>query len=109
MAGGMDKFIGNAQGFPILRKWEFFNHAGVSPIPHVSAEAIRQYATEAEEGAYLEARWYKDIEGLRASAAALLNAHKDEIALVKNTGEGLSIVANGIKWKAGDRIVTTGV
>ena len=105
----IDTLIGNADAFPILKNWDFFNHAGVSPIPRVAADAIRQYAAESEQGAYMETHWYKQIELLRASAAKLINADKDEIALVKNTGEGLSIVANGIAWKPGDRIVTTNV
>ncbi len=39
----------------------------------------------------------------------MLNCHRDEIAFVKNTSEGISIVANGIDWQWGDRIVTTNV
>jgi cysteine desulfurase / selenocysteine lyase len=39
----------------------------------------------------------------------MINAHRDEIAFVKNTSEGLAMVAGGIDWKPGDRIVTTGV
>jgi len=92
-----------------LQDWNFFNHAGVSPLPRCAADAIREYAQQAEQGAYLDARWYKDIETLRQSAAAMLNAHRDEIAFVKNTSEGLALVAGGIDWKAGDRIVTTAV
>jgi len=109
MPSALEQLVGNASAFPILESWDFFNHAGVSPIPHAGAEAMRKYALEAERGTYLDTRWYKDLEAFRASAAKLLNATREEIALVKNTGEGLSIVANGIAWKSGDRIVTTGV
>src|SRR5436853_4643283 len=70
---------------------------------------MRTYARQAEEGAYLATHWYADIEKLRLSTAALLNCHRDEIAFVKNTSEGISIVANGIDWQWGDRIVTTAV
>lgn len=105
----LKQYIGNAQAFPILRKWDFFNHAGVAPIPHVTAEAIRAFAAQAEEGAYLGTAWYQDIEKLRQSAAAMVNAHRDEIAFVKNTSEGIGIVANGLDWQWGDRIVTTAV
>jgi len=70
---------------------------------------MRKFATEGEAGAYLATTWYQDIEKLRHSAAELINAHRDEIAFVKNTSEGISIVANGIDWQWGDRIVTTEV
>ncbi len=102
-------FIGNAEVFPILRQWSFFNHAGVSPLPKIAADAIRAYAAQAQSASYLSAGWYQEIEKLRLDAAVLLNAHRDEIAFVKNTSEGISIVANGIDWQYGDRIVTTGV
>jgi selenocysteine lyase/cysteine desulfurase len=102
-------YIGNPDAFPILAKWDFFNHAGVSPLPRVVSDALRAYATQAETDTYLVGTWYKDIERLRLLCARMLNGHRDEIAFTKNTGEGLSIVAHGIDWKPGDRILTTGV
>jgi cysteine desulfurase/selenocysteine lyase len=109
MIGELNSYVGNADAFPVLRRWDFFNHAGVAPLPHVASKAMRQYAREAEAGAYLGTSWFADIEKLRQSAAALINCHRDEIAFVKNTSEGISIVANGIDWQWGNRIVTTAV
>jgi selenocysteine lyase/cysteine desulfurase len=108
-AKGIGHFIGNADEFPILRRLDFFNHAGVCPLPRVGGDALRRYAEQAETVAYVEAGWYRDISALRQSAANLINATKDEIAFVKNTSEGISIVANGVDWRRGDRIVTTNV
>jgi selenocysteine lyase/cysteine desulfurase len=105
----MTSFIGNPEAFPILRHWDFFNHAGVSPLPHSAAEAIRVYAGQAEQAAYLNSGWHFEIENLRQTSANLLNCHRDEIAFVKNTSEGISIVANGVDWQYGDQIVTTNV
>jgi cysteine desulfurase / selenocysteine lyase len=101
--------IGNIDTFPVLDKLDFFNHAGVTALPRVATDALRTYAAQAESTAYLAAGWYADIERLREGVAGLINASKDEIAFVKNTSEGISIVANGIDWQWGDRIVTTGV
>ena len=39
---------------------------------------------------------------LRQSSARLIGASPDEIAITKNTSEGLAIVANGIDWHPGD-------
>ena len=102
-------YIGNPEAFPVLGNWDFFNHAGVSPLPKIAADAMRKFASEAEAGAYLQTTWYPDIEKLRISTAALLNADRHEIAFVKNTSEGISIVASGIDWQWGDRIITTEV
>ncbi len=102
-------FVGNVEAFPVLSRVEFFNHAGVTALPHAAAEALRTYASQAESTAYLAAGWYADIERLRTTVANLINASRDEVAFVKNTSEGISIVASGIDWQWGDRIVTTGV
>ena len=102
-------YFGNAEAFPVLTKWDFFNHAGVSPLPRVVTDALRAYADQSETDTYLVGTWYKDLEKLRQLSAAMMNAHRDEIAFTKNTSEGISLVAHGIDWKPGDRIVTTAV
>jgi len=45
------------------------------------------------------------IEQVRESAATLINAAPDEVAFVKNTSHGLSIVAEGLEWKSGDNVL----
>lgn len=102
-------YIGNDDAFPVLKHWQFFNHAGVSPLPRVAADALAAYAAQARDSAYLGHAWYTDVEKLRVSTAAMLNAHRDEVAFVKNTSEGISIVAQGIDWQWGDVIVSTAV
>src|SRR3984957_970918 len=105
----LSSYVGNAEMFPVLKHWHFSNHAGVSPLPKPAGDAMRKYAAEAEAGAYLQTNWYLEIEKLRVTAAELINANREEIAFVKNTSEGISIVANGIDWQFGDRIITTAV
>lgn len=102
-------FVGNADEFPILSECDFFNHAGVSPLPRRAGEALRRFADQYERRAYLESGFYREVEGLRALAASLINAAADEIAFIKNTSEGIATVAAGLEWRAGDRIVTTSV
>src|SRR6476469_9471484 len=102
-------FVGNVDAFPVLAAMDFFNHAGVTIVPRVASDAIRKYAGEVESTSYVGAGWYGDIEKMRIAAAGLLNATKEEVAFVKNTSEGISIVAKGIDWQWGDRIVTTKV
>src|SRR6185503_478722 len=101
----ISSLIGNSDAFPILRQWDFFNHAGVCPLPRVAADALKTYAQQAQEVAYIDTGWYRDIEKLRKLSAQLINAHSEEIAFVKNTSEGIATVANGIEWRNGDRIV----
>ena len=48
-----------AGDLPILRKMAFFNPAGVGPISGPAAQAIRDYAAQAETQAYVGADWYR--------------------------------------------------
>lgn len=100
------QYIGNAEEFPILKNWDFFQHAGASPLPKVVADALRKYANDSEAASYLNDHRYADLGQIRAAAARMINAHSDEIALVKNTAEGISIAARGIDFRPGDRIVS---
>src|SRR2546423_7380554 len=102
------RYVGNQDEFPVLREWDFFNHAGVSPMPRAAADAMRKHAAESESKAYLFTSWYSDIEKLRVLAGSIINAHRDEIALFKNTTEGISTVANRFEWPIRHRLVTTG-
>jgi cysteine desulfurase / selenocysteine lyase len=95
--------------FPILRHWDFFNHAGVAPIANCAAVALEKYLVQARDAAYVRANWYAQAEVCRNLAAKLTNAHSDEIAFIKNTSEGLAFVANGLDWKVGDEVVSTAV
>ena len=94
--------------FPVTREIAYLNHAGVAPISTRADEALRRYAREAtDRGAMDYGKFYDaEIERVRGRAARLMGAAADEIAFVKNTTEGLGIVAGGIDWKRGDRVVT---
>jgi selenocysteine lyase/cysteine desulfurase len=95
--------------FPSSRKWNFFQHAGVSPLSRRAAGAVKDYADLSMMDAYVTGKFYKRADLIRANAAKLINAQPEELAFVKNTSEGLSFVANGLTWKAGEEILSTGV
>ncbi len=83
------------------------NHAGVGRWPMRTVRAIYHFAEEnARYGAIRSADWFKHAATLRAMLANLINAeNKDEIALLKNTSEALSLIAYGIDWQAKDNII----
>lgn len=85
----------------------YLNHAAVGPWPRRTAAAVQRFAAEnAERGAQHYARWAAVEAALRAQLRSLLNAAAaDDIALLKNTSEGLSLIAYGLEWTAGDNIV----
>lgn len=92
--------------FPVTQQLIYLNHAAVAPLPKRTAQAIQLWAQEASQsGALHYGKWLDTYEGLRVAAARLIGANRNEIALVKNTSEGISTVATGLEWRPGDRIV----
>lgn len=84
------------------------NHAGVGPWPHRTASAICAFAEENQrQGSLGYPRWLETEAALRRAAAELLRVGASDIALLKNTSEGLSVVAHGLPWRAGDNVVST--
>jgi len=85
----------------------YLNHAAVSPWPRRTVDAVRDFAAEnLAWGSRRYPEWVKTETRLRQQLQALINARSvDEIALLKNTSEALSVVAYGLPWKAGDKVV----
>jgi selenocysteine lyase/cysteine desulfurase len=50
-------------------------------------------------------QWMDTYEALRVAAARLIGADRGEIAIVKNTSEGIATIAMGMDWRPTDRIV----
>ncbi len=49
--------------------------------------------------------WKKILEDARETVAYLISAKSSEIAFTTGTSHGLSLIANGIKWKKGDEVI----
>jgi selenocysteine lyase/cysteine desulfurase len=91
---------------PAAEKWAYFEHSAISPLPAPTRNAIAQWLDEATYQA--AAAWYKwdrRLQEVRATAAKMVGAERDEIALVHSTTEGVSIVAEGFPWREGDNVV----
>lgn len=84
------------------------NHAGVAPWPRRTSQAIARFAEENMcVGSRHYPRWLEIEARLREQLRWLINAESaDDVALVKNTSEALSIVAYGLAWRPGDNVVT---
>lgn len=92
---------------PAARKWAYLDHAAMSPLPLPTAEAFQKWLAEAvETGNPAWPNWVKDVERMRASAARMIGASTDEIALIGNTTTGISLVAEGLDWQPGDNVVS---
>ncbi|HEY2931044.1 MAG TPA: aminotransferase class V-fold PLP-dependent enzyme [Acidobacteriota bacterium] len=92
--------------FPVTENFVYFNHAAVSPLPVDVSNAITRLVEEVQnQGAYRWFEWEKMYAETRRLAAELIGAQSDEISLLKNTSEGVSVVASGLPWEEGDRVL----
>ncbi|MCH7507392.1 MAG: aminotransferase class V-fold PLP-dependent enzyme [Proteobacteria bacterium] len=93
--------------FPILDQGLYLNHAAIAPWPRCTADEVQTFAREnALRGPDGYRDWIVREKELRRMLARLTGARsKDDIALLKNTTEGISLVAWGLDWQAGDNIV----
>ena len=92
--------------FPVTKQLIHLNHAAVAPLSRPAAEAMRWLVTDCEDyGSFHYDAWMKTYDGLRDVTAKLINSHPGEIAIVKNTSEGIATIANGMSWQPGDRII----
>ena len=92
--------------FPVTQELVYLHHAGVAPLCRPAAEAMKRLADDAMRfGSLHYDQWLAAYEGLRQAAARLIGAHRDEIATVKNTSEGIATIALGVDWRPGDRVI----
>jgi selenocysteine lyase/cysteine desulfurase len=95
-----------AHQFPVREQLIYLNHAAVAPLCKPAADAMKHLADDCTRfGSRHYAEWLDVYEGLRVAAARLIHADRAEIALMKNTSEGIATIAMGLDWKPADRIV----
>ena len=96
--------------FPALQQLVFLDSACVSLAPQRAIEKLRTFLDMA---AYCPSgsstQHHLDMDAMRSAArpqlAKLINAGEDDIALVESTTHGLTLVANTIPLKPGERVV----
>jgi selenocysteine lyase/cysteine desulfurase len=96
------------QLMPVVDNWAFLDHAAVAPLTAPARDALVEWVQDvAGHGVVHESRWLTRVEEIRRQAGLLLHADPLDIAFVKNTSEGIGIVAEGFPWEPGDNVVTS--
>lgn len=89
----------------------YLNTGTCGPLPKQSIAAINQIlTTELQQGRIGAIRFSQVRELLgqaRSEIARLIGARPDQIALTGRTTDGLNIVLWGMRWQAGDEVITT--
>lgn len=92
--------------FPHLPGHLYLNHAAISPMNTLAKAAMEDFWNK---------RMVEDIEfwpealnrlqQFKSMIGKLISAPAEQVALVPNTSAGLNILALGIQWRKGDRIL----
>jgi cysteine desulfurase/selenocysteine lyase len=100
--------------FPILNKgYTYFDSAASSLTPEQvvlkEIEFYREYRANVSRGVH---RWSQKASEEYEKAHALISSfigapRRENVVMVKNTTEGINLVANSLDWKKEDKIVTT--
>ena len=93
--------------FPYLDKGIiYFNHASTGPLSAGVKDAIEKLLNDKNEGKIDDYNELIRIVGeTKQLLGKMLNTQASRIAFTENTSIGLNILAQGIKWEKGDRII----
>lgn len=84
----------------------YFNHAAIGPWCKYALDRINEYAMQ-RNGKKIENFSYtlKWNASAKEKLSKIIGAFPDRISWVDNVSNGLSVLANGLEWKTGDRII----
>jgi len=92
--------------FPVTKNYIYLDHAGIAPLSLRVKTAIETLLEEYTEGAVFHyTLWVQRAVEVRMVCAKLVNAGDDEIAFIRSTSHGLSLVAEGMDWQRGDNVL----
>ncbi|KVL47915.1 cysteine desulfurase [Burkholderia territorii] len=94
---------------PLTASTIYLDTAAASLPPEPVLDTVNDYLRDTGRiGIYLPAfrkATYARVDAVRARLAAFLGAQADEIAFTKNASEAISLVAQGLRWQAGDEVL----
>lgn len=96
--------------FPALATTTYLNCAGIGPSPRVVIDTIvrlyRQTEAESPDLMAFAREEFTGAEATRAAVARHWRVDPDEVALLRSTAEGFNLVGHGLRWRAGDEVIS---
>jgi len=93
--------------FPHLQSDQlYFDHAAVSPLCNRSRNYLEQYINVVQSDRINNSEETQELSNrIRKDFSTLIHTTQDRIAIVKNTTDGLILLARGLSWEKGDNII----
>ena len=96
------------QHFPITQSGKIYlNHAGVGPTSIQVCDAVNDWMRSLAAQGVAFNHWEEQADECRGRFARLINCEPDEVAFIRNTSHGLALIAEGVDWQPGERIIIT--
>ncbi len=92
--------------FAVTERYAYLNHAAVGVLAQTTKREIDAFvAAQANGGVMGTYRYEARIPEFRATVAALIGANGDDIAILRNTGDGANVIAGGLHLQPGDEVL----
>ncbi|GAC1652835.1 MAG: aminotransferase class V-fold PLP-dependent enzyme [Candidatus Dormibacteraceae bacterium] len=91
--------------FPVCDEHIHMNHAGVSPLSARVRAAVDQALEAWSSHGFNPDAYLETLERLRSRLAELVAVTPDQVAITRGTAHGISLLARGLPWEAGDNVV----
>lgn len=93
--------------FPIKDTYVFLAHCSIAPLYRPAYDKERAFAeAQSRTGVLVYSQYDAILNGLRDAAARVLGTAADNVAFVKNTTEGIALIANGYPFQPGDEVIS---
>lgn len=98
--------------FPLTKKVVYMNNGAIAPTPLAVIKATTDYMIRCADGGPDSAANSEYTTSLltetRRRLSHLINCEPEEIVLTQSTTDGINMVANGLRWRNGDKMVVRG-
>lgn len=91
--------------FPALETTTYVNVSVQSLVPARTRRAVERHVSARCSGTMSKEDALAAVEDARTRLAAMVGAHPDEIATIKNVSEGINLIAGSLDLVAGDNVV----
>ena len=92
--------------FAVTDNYTYLNHAAVGVLPKPTRDALHEFLdAHAGAGVVGVAPYELQVPQYRERIGRFIGASGDEIALLRNTGDGATAIAAGFPWEPGDELI----
>jgi len=100
----------NLEDFPTARRVTYLNSASISLMPQPAVDHMVEFQKKVASGGTIgfdEREETQALEDARSEAVFLINAHREEVAVLSSASEGICSFAWSLDLKSGANVVST--